>query len=98
MKSKRRSYLKLVIAFISAILLFSAIFYGMRLIENHLLNEDEQDATHTDNPYGVVEYKEKTYKPYEKVCFIVAYIDDCRVRTVSYVLLRKSGGPQLWRL
>ena len=63
MKSKRRSYLKLIIAFICSILLFFAIYYGIQLVEKYLLNEDVPEALLTENSYGNVEYNNKTYKP-----------------------------------
>lgn len=77
MKSKRRSYAKLVIAFISMILLFFVIYFGMQFIEKNLLNDTVPDDNLQQNTYGYIEYNGKTYKPKTRLSTLLLIgIDD----------------------
>jgi len=65
MKSRRRSYLKLVIALFCAVLLFFGLYFGLKALEKLLVGRYDEEILSglTADEFGRIEYNGKTYSP-----------------------------------
>ncbi len=65
MKSRRRSYLKLIIALFCAVLLFFGLYFGLKALEKLLVGRYDEEILSglTADEFGRIEYNGKTYSP-----------------------------------